>query len=176
MTRKVNNDLFLMRWASSFTLSALRRYFLLFCSLSLALGLAGWAVLDSPAQESGPSSSRADLEARASESIVEITTIGRKSGKPRTIPIWFIYEHDRFYIQAGNDGKTSWYRNLKKNSQIGLKIEDLTFTAKAQFIDDPTETERIHEMFRSKYLRARLASWFGSQVGHGRVVEIELPF
>ena len=150
-----------------------RRHVLLFCSVSLALGLAGWAVLSS-APESG--SSRADLEARASETIVEITTIGRKSGKPRTIPIWFIYERGRFYIQAGNDGKTAWYRNLKKNSQIGLKIGDLTFTGKARFIDDPTETERIHEMFRDKYLRARLAAWVGSQVGHGRVVEIDLPF
>lgn len=152
----------------------LRRHVLLFCGLSLALGLTGWAVLDSLAQESDPS--RADLEARASESIVEITTIGRKSGKPRTIPIWFIYERSRFYIQAGNDGKTAWYRNLKKNNQIDLKIRDLTFTGRAQFIDDPTATERIHEMFRSKYLRARLAAWVGSQVGHGRVVEIELLF
>ena len=144
---------------------------LLCCGLTLML--AGWAV-PSSAQETGPS--RPALEAHASESIVEITTIGRKSGQPRTIPIWFIYEHDRFYIQAGNDGNTSWYRNLKKNSQIGLKIGDLAFSGTARFIDDPTETERIHEMFRSKYLRARLAAWVGSQVGHGRVVEIELPF
>ncbi len=150
----------------------LRRNVLLLCSVSLTLGLAGWAV--SSVQESGPS--RADLEARASESIVEITTIGRKSGKPRTIPIWFVYEAGRFHIQAGNDGKTAWYRNLKKNNQIGLKIGDLAFAGKARFIDDPAETERIHEMFRGKYLRARLAAWVGSQVGHGRVVEIELPF
>ena len=65
---------------------------------------------------------------------------------------------------------------MKKNKQIDIKIGDLTFTATAQFIDDSTETERIHEMFRSKYLRARLAGWVGSDVGHGKVVKIGLPF
>ena len=118
----------------------------------------------------------ADLEAVSSESLVEITTIGRKSGKSRTTTIWFIYDNGHFYIQSGKGGKTSWYRNLKKNKQIDVKVADLTFTAFVQFITDSTETERIHEMFRSKYLRARLAGWVGSDVGHGKVVQIGLPF
>ena len=87
----------------------LRHYVLLFCSLSLGPSLAGWAVLDSLAQESGPTQAnpeavqdvrvehpdpqakriaraqladrlRVELEAHAAESIVEI---GRASCRER---------------------------------------------------------------------------------------------
>ena len=126
--------------------------------------------------EDGKPPTRAQLETVSEESLVDITTVGRKSGKPRTATIWFVYEKNHLYIQSGQGGKTAWYQNLKKNRHISMKIGDLTFTGQAHFIDDPQETERIHELFRSKYLRARLASWTGSQVGHGKVVEIELSF
>lgn len=115
-----------------------------------------------------------ELEEVASQSTVEITTIGRKSGKLYTTPIWFVYDQGHFYIQSGQGGKTAWYQNLKKDPQIKLKIETLTFAGKAKFIDDEQETERIHDLFRSKYLRARLSYWIGSQVGHGKVVEVEI--
>lgn len=116
----------------------------------------------------------ADLEQVASQSTVEITTIGRKSGKLRTIPIWFVYAQGHFYIQSGQDGKSDWYQNLKKDPQVKLTIGTLTFTGKAKFIDDEKETERIHGLFRSKYLRARFANLIGSQVGHGKVIEVEI--
>jgi deazaflavin-dependent oxidoreductase (nitroreductase family) len=125
------------------------------------------------AQEGKPVA-RADLEKVASQSTVEITTIGRKSGKPHAKPIWFVYDEGHFYIQSGQEGKSDWYQNLKKDPQIKLKIETLTFAGKAKFIEDEQETERIHGLFRSKYLRARLSNLIGSQVGHGKVVEVEI--
>lgn len=117
---------------------------------------------------------QADLEKVASQSEVKITTIGRKSGKPHTKPIWFVYDQGHFYIQSGKKGKTDWYQNLKKNPELKLKIGDLVFSGKAKFIDDEKETERIHGLFREKYLRARFAALIGSQVGRGKVVEVEI--
>jgi deazaflavin-dependent oxidoreductase (nitroreductase family) len=124
--------------------------------------------------QAGKPVTQAELEEVASQSTVEITTIGRKSGKPHSIPIWFVYDEGRFYIQSGQDGKTAWYQNLKKDPQIKLKLDTLAFAGKAKFIDDEKETERIHGLFRRKYLRARISNWIGSQVGHGRVVEVEI--
>jgi deazaflavin-dependent oxidoreductase (nitroreductase family) len=105
---------------------------------------------------------------------VEITTTGRKSGKPHTRPIWFVYDQGRFYIQAGRGGKTDWYLNLKKNPQLTLKIGTVTLTGSAKFIEDEKETERVHRLFRTKYTGARLANLVGSSIGHGKVVEVEL--
>ena len=119
------------------------------------------------------SSTRAELEKVANSSTVEITTIGRKSGKPHTKPIWFVYDQGHFYLQSGKEGKTDWYQNLQKNPQITLKIDTLTLNGTAKFITDPKETERIHGLFRSKYLTARMAGMVGSSIGHGEAVEVE---
>ena len=139
--------------------------------LLLLGGLPAWLL----AQE-GKSPTRAELEKVADQSTAELTTIGRKSGNPHTTPIWFVYDQGRLYLQAGKGGKTDWYLNLKKNPQMTLKIDMLTFSGTAKFITDPKETERIHSLFASKYLRARLAGMVGSSIGHGKVVEVELPF
>lgn len=128
----------------------------------------------SPVAQETTASTRADLEKVANHSNVEITTIGRKSGKPHSKPIWFVYDQGHFYIQSGKGGQTDWYQNLKKNPQITLKIDTLTLNGTAKFITDPTETERIHQLFRDKYLTARMAGLVGSSIGHGEVVEVEL--
>ena len=117
---------------------------------------------------------KADLEKVANESTVEITTTGRKSGKAHTKPIWFVYDQGRLYLQSGQEGKSDWYQNLKKNPQMTLKIGTVTFQGKAKFIDDQNETERIHGLFSAKYIGARLAGMVGSSIGHGKAVEVEL--
>jgi len=117
---------------------------------------------------------KADLEKVANESTVEITTTGRKSGKAHTKPIWFVYDQGRLYLQSGQEGKSDWYQNLKKNPQMTLKIGTVTFQGKAKFIDDQKETERIHGLFSAKYIGARLAGMVGSSIGHGKAVEVEL--
>jgi len=117
---------------------------------------------------------KADLEKVANESTVEITTTGRKSGKAHTKPIWFVYDQGHLYLQSGKGGKSDWYQNLKKNPQMTLKIGAVTFQGKAKFIDDQTETERIHGLFSAKYIGARLAGMVGSSIGHGKAVEVEL--
>jgi deazaflavin-dependent oxidoreductase (nitroreductase family) len=117
---------------------------------------------------------KADLEKVANESTIEITTTGRKSGKAHTKPIWFVYDQGHLYLQSGQEGKSDWYQNLKKNPQMTLKIGTVTFQGKAKFIDDQKETERIHGLFSAKYIGARLAGMVGSSIGHGKAVEVEL--
>ncbi len=124
------------------------------------------------AQESQPAV-QAALEKVADYSTVKITTIGRKTGKPHTKPIWFVYNQGHLYLQSGKGGKTDWYQNLQKNPQITLKIDTLTLNGRAKFITDPQEVERIHGLFRNKYLAARMAGIVGSSIGHGEVVEVE---
>ena len=155
------------------TLAKAQRRRFLSCVLGLLLlgGVPAWLL----AQE-GKAPTRADLEKVADQSTVELTTLGRKSGKPHTTPIWFVYDQGRLYLQAGRGGKTDWYLNLQKNPQMTLKIDTLTFSGKAKLITDPKEIERVHGLFASKYLRARLAGMVGSSIGHGKVVEVELPF
>jgi deazaflavin-dependent oxidoreductase (nitroreductase family) len=144
-------------------------------SIGLALILLSNISAQLLAQER-KSPTRADLEKVADQSTVEITTLGRKSGKPHSKPIWFVYDQGHLYLQSGKEGKTDWYQNLQKHPQATLKIDTVTVTGTAKFIADPAEKERIHELFRTKYFTARLAGAVGSSIGHGEAVEIVLSF
>ncbi len=155
-----------MQKATRFLFTARKRHWagLVLLFVSLFMGTSSYA------QENRLQNALAQV---ANEATLEITTVGRKSGKPRTKPIWFVYNQGDLYIQSGKDGKTHWYRNLQKNPQMRLKIGQLTLTGKAQFVTDTAETERVHDLFRSKYSLARVAGFVGSSIGHGKVILVE---
>jgi len=74
---------------------------------------------------------------------IDITTIGRKTGKPRRIEIWFHNIDGRFYI-TGSPGRTrDWYQNMVANPQFTFHLKqsiqaDLDATARPI----PDENER----------------------------------
>jgi deazaflavin-dependent oxidoreductase (nitroreductase family) len=113
-----------------------------------------------------------DLRRIEDQSTVELTTIGRKSGQPRGVTIWFVHDQGSLYVQAGKDGKTDWYRNLLAKPEATLRFEGLTVRGLAKAVDDAAETQRIHGLFSGKYLSARVMGWFGGGFGHGKVVRI----
>ncbi len=126
-----------------------------------------------PLAATGQAELAAALGSVAAESTLDITTIGRKSGKPRTKTIWFVYDQGRLYVQSGQDGKTHWYRNLQQTPEMRLTIGALRLTGRAKFVADAEETARVHALFRSKYAFARVAGLVGASIGHGKVVEVE---
>jgi deazaflavin-dependent oxidoreductase (nitroreductase family) len=114
-----------------------------------------------------------DLRAVENASTVALTTLGRKSGQPRTVTIWFVHDAGRIYVQSGQDGATDWYRNLIANPAVAVEIGALKMRGRARPIDDPAETARVHALFERKYLRARVLGWLGGDTGHGKVVLLE---
>ena len=112
------------------------------------------------------------LEGHAGDWSVEITTLGRKSGEPRTTTIWFVTEDGVVWVQSGKGGRTDWYRNLVANPEVSLRFGDFRLRGRAERIADPKEAARVHALFLSKYWTARIASWFGREFGQGEVVRI----
>ncbi len=56
-----------------------------------------------------------------------LTTTGRKSGNPRTVPLLYLENDDGYAIVASFAGAPehpAWYRNLQKNAQATVQIED----------------------------------------------------
>ena len=114
-----------------------------------------------------------DLQAFANQWSVKLTTIGRSSGQPRTVTVWFVYDGGHVYLQAGKEGHTDWYRNLRKHPEVTLDFGALTARGSAQTVDDPREVDRVHGLFRQKYLTARISGWLGGSFGSGKVVLVE---
>ena len=54
-----------------------------------------------------------------------LTTMGRKSGKPRTVPLLYLGDGDTVVLVAsrgGTDTAPLWYRNLATNPDIEVQI------------------------------------------------------
>lgn len=126
-----------------------------------------------PAARAGGTVPAAQLRSYQDASTIELTTTGRRSGQPRTVTIWFVVDDQgRLYVQSGQEGRTDWYRNLRQTPAVTMRIGELAMRGVATPIDDAAEVARVHELFRQKYLRARLTAWFGGEVGHGKVVQL----
>ena len=86
---------------------------------------------------------RAELEAGG---IADITTIGRKSGLPRRIEIYF-HHFDGEFILTGRPGfKRDWMANLTANPEFTLHLKrDVTedIAAVATPIGDPEERAEV---------------------------------
>jgi deazaflavin-dependent oxidoreductase (nitroreductase family) len=57
--------------------------------------------------------------------VLLLTTIGRKSGQPRTAPVLFLADGDRFVVintNAGNDKTPAWSLNLRANPEAEVEI------------------------------------------------------
>jgi deazaflavin-dependent oxidoreductase (nitroreductase family) len=76
---------------------------------------------------------------------IDITTIGRKSGKPRRIEIWFYRADGRFFL-SGSPGPRSWYANLLAHPDFTFHLKEsmrADLPARARSISDPQERRAI---------------------------------
>jgi deazaflavin-dependent oxidoreductase (nitroreductase family) len=64
--------------------------------------------------------------------VLLLTTVGRKSGKARTVPLFYLPDGDCYVLVASNGGAAThplWYRNLLANPQIQIEVGRQKFSA-----------------------------------------------
>lgn len=96
-----------------------------------------------------PSDALRDRLSRSRE--VNITVIGRKSGRNISNPIWFVLDEDKLYLLPVQGSDTQWYKNVLKNSSIGIDAHGAQSELQAVPITDAGRVASIVEKFRKKY-------------------------
>ena len=74
-----------------------------------------------------------------------LTTTGRKSGEPRTTPLIYARDGDRFVIVASQGGAPkhpNWYENLSREPEVEVQVLDEVFRAHARTAEGE-ERERL---------------------------------
>src|SRR4051812_26165390 len=51
-----------------------------------------------------------------------LTTVGRKSGKPHQIEIWFVQNADCYYMVTEDPTISDWVKNIRHNSAVLFSI------------------------------------------------------
>lgn len=72
---------------------------------------------------------------REGSTVLLLTTTGRQSGEPRTTPLIYAEDGDRYVIVASKGGAPEhpgWYRNLTKTPIVELQVGDEVFAARAR--------------------------------------------
>src|SRR2546428_7975324 len=58
----------------------------------------------------------------AIELYVYLTTVGRRTGRPHRIEIWFAGHDERLYVLSGGRERADWVRNLEANSRVTVEL------------------------------------------------------
>ena len=83
--------------------------------------------------------------ALASDRTIDITTIGRRSGEPRRIEIWF-YRYDGRIFLSGSPGRRDWYANLVAHPEFTFHLKGTVqadLSARARPITDEAERREV---------------------------------
>jgi deazaflavin-dependent oxidoreductase (nitroreductase family) len=69
--------------------------------------------------------------------VLLLTTLGRKSGLPRTTPLQYEEADGNFYVASARGAEADWYKNILANPKVHLRIRDREFEAMAEPVTDP---------------------------------------
>ena len=82
----------------------------------------------------------------AGRTLILLTTIGAKSGRPLTKPLGFTRDGDRYVVIAsfgGSPKHPAWYHNLVANPRVTIELGAERFEANASVAEGP-ERERLY--------------------------------
>lgn len=69
--------------------------------------------------------------------VLLLTTVGRKSGLPRTTPLQFEEVDDDIYIASARGQEADWFKNIQANPKVRVQLGRREFDALAEPVIDP---------------------------------------
>ena len=75
--------------------------------------------------------------------VANLTTIGRKTGKPRTVELRFLYLNGNFYATSSKVEGKHWCQNMIKNPVVEITAKGEKFSCTAQQVSDEALRRRI---------------------------------
>ncbi len=91
------------------------------------------------------------LEAHAGDGVCHLQTTGRRSGRPRTIEIWFGTDGERLYLLAGGRDGAHWVRNLIVDPRVRVRIGGRTLDGTARVIEGQPREVLARRLLAAKY-------------------------
>jgi deazaflavin-dependent oxidoreductase (nitroreductase family) len=78
--------------------------------------------------------------------ILLLTTVGKKSGQDRTVPVVPFFDGGETYVIASMGGAPqhpAWYTNLTANPAVGVQVGADTWKARAAVVEEGAERDRL---------------------------------
>jgi deazaflavin-dependent oxidoreductase (nitroreductase family) len=97
---------------------------------------------------------RESLQSVADEQVLYLTTVGRRTGVPREIEIWFVACQERLYLFAEPGEAAGGVKNLRHTPTVTVRIGDRHLDATARVLGrtaDRTLWDQVAAMAERKY-------------------------
>jgi len=75
--------------------------------------------------------------------VLLLTTLGHRSGKPRSVPVMYFENQGRRYIVAsfgGSPAHPAWFKNIEKHPQVDVQVRAHRYKATAEVIEGDERT------------------------------------
>ena len=108
-----------------------------------------------------PSDRPSDAELAAHRTI-DLTTIGRRSGRESRIEIWWFLVDGRFFI-TGTPGARDWYANVASDSRVIVHVGGHDLPAVAIPVRDPARRARVFDDPQTR--------WYATQSQRQRLID-----
>lgn len=82
---------------------------------------------------------------------LKITVTGRKSGRPISIPVWFVFEGGTLYLVPVQGSDTQWYKNVVKDPKMLIDARGAEAEVEVVSITDAKQVASVIDKFREKY-------------------------
>lgn len=102
------------------------------------------------------------LEDLARHMTIELTTVGRRSGRPSRIEIWWFHVDGRFVI-TGTPGARDWYANVLADPRVTIHVDGHDLPARAHPVVD--------QRFRSQVFDSPDTRWYSTQAQRQRLID-----
>src|SRR5215204_5404949 len=89
----------------------------------------------------------------AQEQYCYLTTVGRRTGNPHTIEIWFAAPPagQPLYMLAGGGLRADWVRNLQHTPAVTVRIADQHFAGRGRLVTEAAEEHLARRLVVAKY-------------------------
>ncbi len=91
------------------------------------------------------------MDSIASADTLEITTAGRRTGKPHTATIWFVVHDGKVYVSTDDLSLRDWARNLVASPEVTVVVADRGFRGQGRLITDEALRSTVAGIRSDKY-------------------------
>lgn len=97
----------------------------------------------------------------ANENFCYLTTVGRVSGKPHEIEIWFALEGLTLYMLSGGGDRSDWVKNLRRDPNVTVRLTGEHFEGRARVVESAEEDALARRLLVEKYEQrpGSLSNW-----------------
>jgi deazaflavin-dependent oxidoreductase (nitroreductase family) len=89
--------------------------------------------------------------ALAAEDYCYVTTVGRVTGRPHEIEIWFALEGSTLYILAGGGHRSDWVKNGIRAPEVSVRIAGQTYEGRLRVVAEKAEDALARRLLLAKY-------------------------